>query len=325
MRITLLSILFFVSLYTSAQIKGSSPNNSYFNQPSPSDTPVLFAPNIISNDLGNRDMAISPEGDELFYTIQYGRGLISVIMHSKKMNGKWSKPEIASFSGIYNDLEPAFSFDGTKLFFVSNRALNNGNATKDYDIWFVTKQNGEWIDPQNIGALVNSEKDEFYPSLTKNGDIYFTRAVDGREEDILFCKFSNGKYKEAQALPDVINSVNDEFNAFIDPDEQFIIFSVYGRKDDNGGGDLYISKKNENGEWMPAKNLKMPVNSKYLDYCPYITPDKKYFFFTSNRHKIKIPFSKKQNIQSLQTLLHSPLNGYDNIYWMSTKNILSSQ
>jgi Tol biopolymer transport system component len=304
------------------QTKNISFNNSYFDQPPPADTPVLFAPNIISNEFGNRDMAISPDGDELFYTIQYGRGLISVIMYSKKINGKWSKPEVASFSGIYNDLEPAFSFDGTKLFFVSNRTLNNKGKPKDYDVWFITRQNDGWTNPQNVSAPVNSVKDEFYPSLTKNGDIYFTRAVEGREEDILFCKLINNKYEEAQALPDAVNSVNDEFNAFVDPGEQFIIFSVYGRKDDNGGGDLYISRKNEKGEWMQAVTLNVPVNSYYLDYCPYMTPDKKYFFFTSNRHEIKIPFGEKQSIESLQTLLHSPLNGYDNIYWMNASVIL---
>jgi hypothetical protein len=213
-------------------------------------------------------------------------------------------------------------FHGGKLFFVSNRTLNGEGKPKDYDVWVVSKQNGEWINPQNVRAPVNSEKDEFYPSLTTRGDIYFTRAVEGREEDILFCKLNNGKYGEAQALPDAINSENDEFNAFIDPGEQFIIFSVYGRKDDNGGGDLYISRKDEKGEWMKATNLNVPVNSKYLDYCPYITPDRKYFFFTSNRHQIKVPFDEKQDIQSLQTLLHSPMNGYDNIYWMSASSIL---
>jgi len=322
MRLTLCSVLILVAhCLCGQQTKNSPVDSPYFNQP-PTVTPVLFAPNIISNEFGNRDMAISPKGDELFYTIQYGRGLISVIMYSKKTNGKWGTPEVASFSGVYNDLEPAFSFDGTKLFFVSNRTLSNEGKPKDYDVWYVTNQNSEWVNPQNVGAPVNSEKDEFYPSLTKNGGIYFTRAVEGREEDILFCKFNNGKYEEVQSLPDAINSVNDEFNAFIDPDEQFIIFSVYGRKDDNGGGDLYISRKNKKGEWMHATNLNVPVNSKYLDYCPYITLDKKYFFFTSNRHQIKIPFAKKQNIQSLQTILYSPLNGYDNIYWMNASSIL---
>src|SRR5690242_11058049 len=180
MKAILFFILPIVITAQAQQTKDISHNNSYFNQPLPSDMPVLFAPDIISNEFGNRDMAISPKGDELFYTIQYGRGLISVIMHSKKINGKWSEPQVASFSGVYNDLEPAFSFDGLKLFFVSNRALNNEGKPKDYDVWFVTNQNGEWINPQNVGAPVNSDKDEFYPSLAKNGDIYFTRAIEGR-------------------------------------------------------------------------------------------------------------------------------------------------
>lgn len=311
-----------ISLFILLLIAGAANAQLYFDQQSSNDTPVVFAPGIVSNEWGNRDMAISPKGDELFYTIQYGRGLISAVMYSKKINGKWSEPDVASFSGMYNDLEPAFSADGEKLFFVSNRPLSNEGKAKDYDVWFVTKQNGAWGNAQNIGAPVNSDKDEFYPSLTKKGDIYFTRAVDGKEEDILFCKYTGNKYEEAQPLPDAINSVNDEFNAFIDPDEQFIIFSVYGRKDDNGGGDLYISKKNEKGEWVQAVNLKTPLNSKYLDYCPYITSDKKYFFFTSNRHTIKIPFSKKQTIRSLQDIFHSPLNGYDNIYLVNTSAIL---
>jgi hypothetical protein len=321
MKKTMMLIFFFAALCSLAQeTKNISFNNLYFNQQPPPDTPVLFAPGIISNEFGNRDMAISPKGDEMFYTFQH-RSLISVIMHTKKVNGKWGAPEIASFSGLYSDLEPAFSSDGTKLYFVSNRTLNNKGNPKDYDIWFVTKTNEEWNLPQNIGEPVNSEKDEFYPSVTKHGDIYFTRAVEGREEDILYCKFLNSKYEAAEALPDAVNSAVDEFNAFIDPDERFIIFSVYGRKDDNGGGDLYISRKNEKDEWMQAVNLGATINSKALDYCPYVTPDKKYFFFTSNRQAIKIPFDKKQNIKSLESILHSPLNGYDNIYWMKASEI----
>ncbi|HEY6976323.1 MAG TPA: hypothetical protein VH396_08535 [Chitinophagaceae bacterium] len=321
MKKILVAMLVYIPFSLQAQTKKISYENSYFNQAPPTDT-KLFSPGIISNEFGNRDMAISPKGNEIFYTIQYARGLISVIMYTKKINGKWSMPEVAPFSGIYNDLEPAFSPEGTKLFFVSNRTLNVEDKTKDYDIWFVVKENGEWVQPKNIGAPVNSEKDEFYPSVTRNGYIYFTRAVEGREEDILFCKFLDGKYEAAEALPDAINSVNDEFNAFVDPDDQFIIFSVYGRKDDNGGGDLYISRKNERGEWMQAVNPGPAINSKALDYCPYITPDKKYFFFTSNRHAIKIPFEKKQNIKSLESILHSPLNGYDNIYWIKASAIL---
>ena len=310
-------LCFLMPLFLHAQL-----NNAYFNQSLPENKIVMFAPNIISDEFGNRDMAISPKGDEIFYTMQYNYGMLSTILYSKKVNGKWSPPEVADFCGKHKDLEPAFSFDGTKLYFSSNRPLSDTGSEKDYDIWFVTKINGKWENPVNMKSPVNSDKDEYYASVTKSNNIYFTRAVEGREEDIMVCKFTNGKYSEAESLPDSINSTGDEFNAFVDPDETYIIFSGYKRKDGYGSGDLYISKKNEKGEWQQAKNLGTAINSTGLDYCPYITPDKKYFFFTSNRHTIKTPFKKAKTIKELKTIMHSPLNGADNIYWIKVSEVL---
>ena len=80
----------------------------------------MFAPNIISDEFGNRDMAISPKGDEIFYTMQFNYGMLSTILYAKKVGGKWTAPEVADFCGKYKDLEPAFSYDGTKLYFSSN-------------------------------------------------------------------------------------------------------------------------------------------------------------------------------------------------------------
>ncbi len=139
-----------------------------------SDTPRVFAPGIVSDGLANRDIAISPDGNDLFYTIQWYFGLYSVILHAQKQNGQWTEPDTAWFSGRFNDLEPAFSPDGSKLFFTSNRPLNSSDTAKDYDIWYLQKKGARWEGPFNPGAPVNTDKDEFYPSLTKTGNLYFT-------------------------------------------------------------------------------------------------------------------------------------------------------
>lgn len=81
--------------------------NSFYNLPAPGAAAVVFAPGIISDELVNRDMAIAPDANELFYTIQYRGGQFSTIMQAQKVNGKWGKPEIAVFCGMYNDLQPA--------------------------------------------------------------------------------------------------------------------------------------------------------------------------------------------------------------------------
>jgi len=50
----------------------------------------------------------------------------------------------------------------------------------------------------------------------------------------------------------------------------------------------------ENGEWRPAVNLGKNINSAFLDYCPFVSRDKKYLFFTSNRVSYKSPFPENK-------------------------------
>lgn len=304
-----------------SQTTKSVSDHLYFDQPKPGNSPVLFAPGIVSDEYGNRDMAISPNDDELFYTIQYRGFALSVIMYSKKKNGKWIAPEVAFFSGQYNDEEPAFSPDGSKLYFSSNRPVS-GNEKKDYDIWYISKDKGGWSDPKNMGDRVNTSKDEFYPSIAKSGNIYFTRQMEGKDEDIVMCRFNNNKYDTAVSLPDMINTKGAEFNAFVDPEEQYILFTGYKRKGNIGSGDLFVSRKNKNGEWEEAKNLGDKINGAGNTYCPYVSPDKKYFFFTSSRGLFKTPFEKKQNFKELRSYMNSPWNGWDNIYWVEAKEII---
>src|ERR1700709_2191003 len=119
-----------------------------------SDTPRVFAPGVVSDGFANRDMAISPDGNDLFYTIQWYFGLYSVILHAQKINNRWTKPDTAWFSGRYNDMEPAFSPNGNRLFFSSNRPLKMSDTVKDYDIWYLQKKGNEWEAPINLGASV---------------------------------------------------------------------------------------------------------------------------------------------------------------------------
>ena len=133
----------------------------------------LFAEGFVSTPMYERDMAISPDGTEMLYTTMVPFSNFQTIMYSKKSGSKWSQPEVVSFCGKYSDLEPAFSSDGKRLYFSSNRPLD-GDKAKDFDIWYVEKVNGSWSEPKNLGSPINTSDKEFYPSLASNGNIYFT-------------------------------------------------------------------------------------------------------------------------------------------------------
>jgi Tol biopolymer transport system component len=310
-KFTLLSLLTILSIHAVSQYPGRQI---------PTVKPALFAEGMISDGMSNRDFTISPQGNEIFYTIQQKDFMVSAIVRLYKKNGSWGKPEVASFSGRYNDLEASFSPDGNRIYFSSNRPSSAADTVNDFDIWFVNKTTAGWSEPVHAGFIINSNANEFYPSAARNGNVYFTSEFkEGKgKEDIVMCEWKNGNYLAPVSLPEAINSKGYEFNAYVDPDEQFVVFTAYGRADDMGKGDLYISKKDSKGNWLPARNLGPEINSKYLDYCPFVSPDKKYFFFSTNRPLYKTPFEQKKDYQHISSMLNGAGNGLDDIYWMET-------
>lgn len=281
----------------------------------------LVEKGVISTYLYERDMAISPDGREMFYTILLPSTGRQMIMHRvRNHTGKWSEPEVANFSGIFNDLEPAFDPSANKLFFTSNRPVS-GTKAKDYDIWYAEKLNGQWQKPVNAGAPVNTTANEFYPSIAKNGNLYFTASyMEGKGREDIYCAvFENGQYTTPVSLDNNINSPHDEFNAFIDPDERFILYSSWGRPDDKGRGDLYISIRDSNDHWLPAKNLVI-LNSASLDYCPFVSPDKKTLYFTSERYDDAPAFKSHIQIKIFST---DVMNGSGNIFAVDFEKIIN--
>ncbi|MEZ4826798.1 MAG: hypothetical protein R3C61_10975 [Bacteroidia bacterium] len=212
-----------------------------FSQPAV--TPAL---EVLSSWPNVRDFNLSASGNEAYVSLQSLAGDVSVIACLKTKKGKWQKPEIASFSGKYHDLEPFLSPDGLRLYFASNRPLpDSADKPKDYDIWFVSRKtlNADWGSPTNLGSAINTTSDEFYPAITLSNNLYFTsnRAGTKGEDDIFFCEWRDGGYSQPVSLSDSINSAGYEFNAYVAPDESYLIFSGYNRADGLGSGDLYIS------------------------------------------------------------------------------------
>lgn len=312
-----------------AIISCSTPSNDndlvlrgdYLGQ-APADTiPELFAPGFISAGLNERDAAFSPDGDEFYYSIWLPTRK-GVIMVTKRQDSRWTQPQVAPFSGQYSDVEPFITADGNKLYFASNQPLVGAGEPKDYDIWFVEKDSLGWGKPQNLGKPVNTEGDEFYPSLTKTGTLYFTAPNNG-SEDIFRSGFINGNYADPENLGDSINSAAGEFNSLIAPDESFLIFSSFGRSDGLGGGDLYISFRIQDGIWTKAKNMGDKFNNNRLDYCPALSHDSKYFLYTRSIISSECADSVLKSYQDVTELHKCPQNGNSDIYWIDSQVINS--
>lgn len=285
---------------------------------------MSFLPEIFGEFQNVRDLTISKTEDEAYFTVQSILGEVSAILIIKKKGNLWGKPEIAPFSGKFNDLEPFLSPDGLKLFFASNRPFNANDTPKDYDIWYVERKDliSGWSAPVNMGNVINTEHNEFYPSISERNNLFFTSDYPNSKgkDDIYMSSWKDKDYSTAVSLGDAINSDGYEFNAFVAPDESFLIFSGYNRGDGLGSGDLYISFKSEDNTWSKAKNMGTEVNSKQMDYCPYVNTKTGIMYFTSKRSSVI-----QKDFSSVERLLHE-INKYENglsrIYQVSIKEII---
>ena len=175
----------------------------------------------------------------------------------------------------------------------------------------VYKSEASWGEPRPLDTLINTNQNEFYPAVSRNGNLYFTatRSDSKGTKDIYISTFNNGKYSKPISLPSTINTATYEYNAYINPDENILIFGSYGRKDDVGGGDLYYSIKDKEGHWTEAQTLGPQVNTDDLDYCPYLDFQNQRLYFTSNKGKKDL----MHNLKAYEEQVLGVENGYGNI------------
>ncbi len=276
-----------------------------------------FDLSILKNFQKVRDFTINATNLEAYFTIQSPKEELSGIFKSVNKNGHWQTPELASFSGEYKDLEPYLSPDGLRLYFASNRPLLKTEVKiKDFDIWYVERStiHDSWSEPVNMGVTINTKYNEFYPAIAKSKNIYFTsdRPAAKGKDDIFFSEYSNQGYKQVISLSSAINTEGYEFNAYIAPDESFLIFTGYGRKDGLGSGDLYISYKTKEDNWTVAKNMGNAINSDQMDYCPFVHWNSKTMYFTSRKSSVQA--SDKLSTKSFMQAITSYSNGLSRIY-----------
>jgi Tol biopolymer transport system component len=248
--------------------------------------PRLFAEGVINTDDDTYGPAFTPDGKTVYFVKRIKEGAIEYIFLSRFVNGKWSEPQVAEFSGKYLDKEPFVSPDGSQLFFASLRPVEGTTPNKDFDIWMMRRIKDGWGPPEHLPAPVNTEAYENYPSVAANGTLYFGSSREGGKGrvDLYRAKLVGGKYTTVETLGNAINTAYTEADPYIAPDESFLIFTS-SRPGGYGTGDLYLSF-NKNGGWTPPKNLGPKVNSELFEYTALVTPDGKYLFFTRGIGKI---------------------------------------
>ena len=256
---------------------------SYLGQTPPGMIPEIFAPGIISTEAAEGCSYFSKDGS-LFLFVRARSDQDGIFIMEQK-EGVWSKPRLASFSAGRYDWDFTLAPDGKTVLVSSGRPIQKGESqVKDYYIWMTERIGAVWSEPKLLPSPVNTGHHDSYPCVTEDGTLYFFSRRDGGMGlgDIYKSRKTNGQYTKVENLGAPVNTENHEVDPFVVPDASCMIFSS-NRPGGYGKDDLYITFRKKDGSWTEPVNMGDKINSPFLEYIPSISPDGKYFFFTTNK------------------------------------------
>jgi hypothetical protein len=248
----------------------------YAGQALPGRTPKVFAQGIVSSIRGlHSTVAFSPDGSEAYWSPMDPKS--PALLSMKRVNGQWTAPEKASFSGAHRDDVPFFSPDGKRLYFLSTRPIPGHRKPGYENIWFVDRTASGWSEPRPLGSEVNAVEMHWQFSVDRAGSAYFG-SHDPRGKgggDIWVSRFEGGRHRAPVNLGAPINTAQAEGEPFIAPDGTYLLFSR--------DLDLYVSFLRKDGGWTEPLSLGPGINTRAYELCPQVSADGRYLFFLSSR------------------------------------------
>ncbi len=239
---------------------------------------TLLSPDTLSTADPEFATTLSLDGKTLYFNRGTADRSRFFLMESTLQGQYWSQPRFASFTDTaYREIDPFITTDGSRMYFSSNRPVEE---RKDFNIWYCDKTKDGWSAPQLAEAVINSDIDEIYTTVTNTGTLYFSRYTKNKAK-IYKSVLKNGEYQPAQLVKLPVSDTASVSNPCISPDEKWLVFAT-GDLRGLGGADLYITGNPGDDTWSIPSNLTL-VNSKYNELGPSFSRDGKFLYYASEQ------------------------------------------
>jgi len=187
----------------------------------------------------------------------------------------------------YHEGAPVISMDGKTLyFFVHNHPENHDGKENSQDIWYSTlDENGEWTEAKHLGKPLNDHQANQVFTVLKDGTL-FIRGGGGRNEDgFSFTRKQGNDWSNPDEIDvDNFKKMNNGkfYGATLSSDGQYMIL-YFSEKENSTFSDLYLSKRLDNGDYSTPMKLPNNLNTGRDEFAPFLAPDDKTLYFSSNR------------------------------------------
>ncbi len=190
-----------------------------------------------------------------------------------------------------DELVDCISPDGSMLVFSRYGHPENIGVEKRRDIWISQKDaNGNWSPPEHLPQPVNTSNENFALAISQDLNTLYLMGLyngDGTSTPsggISISQRTDSGWSMPQPLiVDGYYNYSLTVNCHLTPDGSVLIFSL-DRSDTHGGNDLYVCFRKQDGSYTAPKNMGSVLNTIGSDVAPFIAPDGKTLFFSSDGH-----------------------------------------
>ncbi|MFA4870631.1 MAG: OmpA family protein [Pedobacter sp.] len=185
----------------------------------------------------------------------------------------------AEINSVHRDYFPSVTADGNQLIF--SRKIDDNE-----DFYVSTLKDKQWSSPIPLSNQINTSKyNEGAQSISADGRyLFFTgcNRPDGLGRCDIYVSHKKGKeWGEPFNLGAPINSSYWESQPAISSDGSTLYF-VSNRPGGLGGYDIWKSTLKADGFWTSPENLGPSINTPYDEHTPFIHPDGKTLYFSSD-------------------------------------------
>lgn len=231
----------------------------------------------------------SPDGQMLFLASNRTgtQGMNDIWLATRAADGSWGDPEaIAAINSTANDFCPS-PLPGNRLMFVSTRASNCGGSTPNADIYLTRWHPARgWETPAPLDCTVNSQSDEFSPSLVESEGVtmlFFSRGTGASGHKIhMSVLAADGTWSEAAPVDELNVAGASDARPNVRKDGLEIVFDSTRAF---ANSQIYTSTRASiNDLWSAPELLPSPVNRADSQQTrPSLSHDGTRLYFGSNR------------------------------------------
>lgn len=238
----------------------------------------------------------------------------------------------ATVNSSSDDFSPMLLGNGRVLYLTSTR-------DGDQDVFSTVATSSGWGTVTTSGSTLNTGNDEGGTSITPDGHWMIFVGCDRSEGigdcDLYIAEYGGGSWRNIVNLGPSVNSELWDSQPSIAIDGLTLYFAS-NRAGGYGGTDIWMTRRTFGGLWGTPTNLGPTINTAADEASPYLAPDSKTLYFSSNGHPgiggMDMYVSKwKANTWGAPENVGTPLNsefddyfyslqlGTDNVYFASDR------